>query len=136
MGVYSEYFAIEKEIKSQGFDIDRHEAVETFTDGRTNSLRGMGFDEYKAFIAWLKIQFKISPGHNIQCDKMRKKIIMLFKHKMGYTMEGLDEWCIQYGKFHKGLNQHNYDELVQLVSQAEKVYQSHVSELQRISRHG
>ena len=65
---------------------------------------------------------------------MRRKILALF-YKMNYRANGktdvnrVNEWCLKYGKFKKSLNKHNREELTQLVSQVEKVYESFIQTL-------
>lgn len=108
--------------------------IAQFTDGETTSSKEMSQDQiYKCRQALAK-----ELGNTPQ-DNMRKKMIH-YGHLMGWKhMEGidcgkidiarLDNWCITYGQYHKALNQHNYDELVKLVTQFKKVYVSYVKNL-------
>ncbi len=57
---------------------------------------------------------------------MRRKIFALFIHHMGYSKKRMENWCIKYGKYHKRLNNHTHNELVELVTQAEKTYASFI----------
>ncbi len=74
---------------------------------------------------------------NIAKDRMRKKIISYAYQMQWVTQEGkadmprLNNWCVKYGMFHKPLNDHNMPELVQLVTQVEKLYKSHLVELRK-----
>ena len=121
---YAQYFALEKKIKSFGYDVERSELIDQFTKGQKDSLKALSAWEYKEFISWLQKSFAVKKSEAWKNDPrniMRRKIIAIFVHKMGYSMAQLDEWCINKGSFHQRLNDHSYDQLVQLVTQAEKV---------------
>lgn len=123
---YNAYFALEKRLVKAGFTADRSDLILSFTRGRTASLRELSPSQYKAFLQWVKARFHLEQEQWQQRpeNQMRRKIYALFVHHMGYTREGLEHWCTQYGKYHKGLNAHTYNELVDLVTQAEQVYTS------------
>ena len=127
MSSYKSYFAIEKKIKSKGIDIQRDELIYAFTNGKKSSLKALSEWEFKEFLNWLKTRFELSnkskPWQGTSEDKMRKKLIQLFVHEMGYTIKGLNDWCVKYGKFHKILNKHTLEELTIILSIAKtKVY--------------
>lgn len=139
MSNYAQYFAIEKKLKSQGFDFERHELISQFTDNKKDSLKGLSYFEYAEFLRWINKKFAAMPSPEQElkdkCQLMRRKLIALF-YKMNYrTPEGksdmvrINQWCAKYGKFHKELNGHSYQELTQLLTQAEAVYKSYIQSL-------
>lgn len=126
--MYKAYFAIEKKLRLKGYCLDRKELIHDFTQGEKNSLKALSDVEYKTFIKWLELTFKdihFTQKSNPE-NNMRRKLIALLVHQVGFSMQQLDEWCIQYGKAHKPLNDNNYEELIDLVTQAEKVYATYV----------
>jgi len=135
---YAQYFAIEKNLKQQGFDFERSELVAQFTAGKKSGLSALSYAEYKHFIIWLNEYFGSTNNNNHQKERenlMRRKIIALF-HKMGYKLETgkinierVNQWCITYGRFHKELNDHTYNELTAVLSQVEIVYKSFLNTL-------
>jgi hypothetical protein len=128
---YSAYFAKEKELKAKGFDFERSELVEQFTAGRKNGLSQLSHFEYAEFLRWLNSAFQQATNTEAKkCNQMRRKIIALF-HKMGYKLENgnidmqhVNDWCVKYGHKHKELNSYNYNELCDLLTQAESCYKS------------
>ena len=132
---YKEYFAIEKKMRSMGWHGDRAELIESFTNGRKSSLRELSVKEYRAFIASLNADKKAKPEDNDWQNSpeniMRRKVYSLFVYKMQYSEPQFHKWCVKYGKFHKPLQEHTYNELVELVSQAEKVYASFITEMNK-----
>ncbi len=130
---YKAYFILEKQLQKAGFNVDRSELLLSFTDGRTKSLRALSSLEYQQFISWIKVTFDLQPEDWQQSPKnrMRRKIYALFIHHMGYTKERLENWCVKYGKYHKKLNDHNYNELIDLVTQAENTYTSFTKAISR-----
>ncbi len=131
--MYKSYFAIEKKIKAQGFDFERSDIISQFTNGRKSGLSQLTHFEYAEFIRWLNrtYQSEAKPAPDDPCQTMRRKIIAIFR-KMNYTnnekadMQRIEEWCLKYGKFKKKLNEHNYQELTELVTQAEFVQKSYI----------
>ncbi len=123
---YKAYFTLEKRLRRAGFNDHRSDLILPFTEGRTESLQELSPWEYQQFISWIKASFDLQEEDWQQSpeNRMRRKIYALFIYHMGYTKEGLENWCIKYGKHHKGLNDHNYNELVNLVTQAENAYTS------------
>lgn len=129
--MYQQYFAIEKKLKQSGYNTNRSELVETFTDGKKSGLKELTNREYNEFIQHLNRlvnnQHK-QDWRNTPENKMRRKIISLFK-KMNYTtsddkadMEAIQNWCLKYGYLHKRLNNYNSQELPKLITQVERVY--------------
>lgn len=131
--MYKTYFAIEKKIKAQGFNFERRDIIQQFTNGKKSGLSQLTHFEYAEFIRWLNRTYPSEQKSTTddQCQLMRRKIIALFR-KMGYTnndkadMQRIEEWCVKYGKFKKKLNAHPYEELTALVTQVESVYKSYI----------
>lgn len=100
--------------------------VAQFTDGRTESSAKMLVAECEALINSL--------AHDPAMDRMRKKIIALFR-KMGYEKKGkadmfrINIWCKDYGHANKYLNAYTNDELTMLVTQAQKTYNTFINTL-------
>jgi len=68
-------------------------------------------------------------------NKMRRKIISLFR-LMGYTADAVDAvkgWAKTKGYLKKELNSYTANELPELVSQAEIMYQKHLTEVHKPS---
>jgi hypothetical protein len=134
---YSKYFAIEKKLKAQGFDTNRSELIHTFTDGEQTSLKALSHIQYTELLTWLNTKLnqpkpkQKKDWQNTPENTMRRKIIALFVHQMGYSMDKLQGWCVKKGKFHKKLNDHSHDELVGLVSQAEIVHADWVKNINK-----
>lgn len=138
---YKPYFALEKKLKEKGFEGDRKDLISQFTEGKKDSLKSLTHWQYKEFIVWLNSFVNGSAGTKQtpeyhQRQLLRRKIIALF-HKMHYKLDDgkidikrVDEWCLKYGKFKKILNYHTYNELVQLVTQVEKVYETFLKGLE------
>lgn len=137
MSKYAAYFAMEREVKQIGFNVDRSELVSQFTDGQKNGLTDLSDFQYQEFLRWLRpIIQEAKNDHqenwkNSPENRMRRKIIALFIHRMGYTYKELDEWCVKSGEFKKALNDHTYNELTKLVTQAEKVHASFIQQLNK-----
>lgn len=140
-----------KTILSRAGIMDQSEnIVASFTGGRETSCKKMKLSEINRAIDSLqqqypqtssnkvaKVHFDPKPG-----DNMRKKIIGM-AHTMGWQiwdvkkgrfvadMEHINDWCLKYGQFHKVLNAHTEEELVQLVNQFEKVDKSFWKSLEK-----
>jgi hypothetical protein len=134
---YAQYFAIEKKLKNQGFEFERSELIQQFTSDKKSGLTELSAWEYKEFLKFLNTNFKLNnpDDQKEKCQVMRRKLIALF-HKMNYKTEdgkadmpAINGWCEKYGKFHKKLNFHNYSELTEIITQAEKVYKSYIEYL-------
>lgn len=133
MNRYSKYFAIESRIREKGFDPDRHDLIGSFTADEKHSLKSLTETEYREFLAWLTTKFDIHNKSNKETNKkmdiMRKKLIAIYIHQMGYSYHGLDNFLLTKGVVKKTLNNLNYSDLVKSISQAERVYQSHLNQL-------
>lgn len=134
--MYKAYFAIEKQIKSNGISIERDELIQTFTEGKKCSLKSLSHGEYKEFLKWLKQSFQIGnkPKKNVNwqnspANRMRRKVYSLFVLKMGYTEAEMNKWCVTHGAYKKRLQDHSEYELVHLVSQAEQVHNKYITAL-------
>lgn len=135
---YAAYFILEQEVHkvTQG-TLNRSELIDQFTDGRKDSLKDLTPFEYKELLKWMKTSFKLpeKDWRNTPENKMRRKIIVLFK-KMNYVtaegradMDRINAWCEKYSSFHKSLGDHSRKELITLTTQAEKVYESFTKSL-------
>lgn len=133
---FAQFFAIEKRMRTQGYDGTRSGLIMEFTHDRKNSLRELSDTEYRVFILWLQQTFPESLNEPYpqskeaaQCDLMRKKMIHLFR-TIGYNeagsadMERIYAWVLKYGYLKKRLMEYNSAELPKLVSQVEKYYNS------------
>lgn len=131
MSNFAAYFAIEKKLQLQGFDLSRSEVVKTFTNSKKTGLTELTPFEYRELLLWLNREFSITEtvgDFAKKCDLMRKKIIAILC-KMGYKtpdgradMQRINAWAVKYGKNHKHFNGYSYNELVELVTQAEIMY--------------
>ncbi len=104
---YKQFFAI---CKAHGFDYK--DKVAEFTDGRTDSLRGLSDEEWVALerrmlslnAPFRKRTFKPRPG-----DAQRKKMLSIAR-QMGWVRDGrtdvsrVNDWCLSQ-KYKKGLNE-------------------------------
>lgn len=134
MSSYKAYFAIESQIKQLGVHVTRAELVEGFTNGVKSGLSDLTATEYNMFISWLQSHFDVNKNKGWQDtseNKMRRKIWVLFCQKMGFSKKEMYTWAIKKGKFKKPLKEHNLQELTVLVTQAEKVYESFLKEVNK-----
>lgn len=134
---YSYYFAIEKQLKNIGYDVDRKELIMQFTGGKKDSLRELRPHEYIKFIDYLKTRFNMNFKGVKKRDaivKMRQKVYVLFVLKMGYSVANYESWMLQYSKFKKPIDAHTEHELTQLVTQAEAVYKSYLREIKKTNQ--
>jgi site-specific DNA-adenine methylase len=154
---YSSYFAAQSVLKKMGFDIERAEVISEVTNNRKSSLKELTPFEYRELVNHLnriiansKSATHDAPYQSVSASGpqsainqdwqstpeniMRRKILALF-YKMNYRSNGktdvnrVNEWSLKYGRFKKPLNKHTREELTQLVSQVEKVYQSFIETL-------
>ncbi|MEO9257390.1 MAG: hypothetical protein ABI207_03350 [Crocinitomicaceae bacterium] len=132
---YKAYFAAEKQLNDRGFNVPRKEIIEMATGGRKHSLKTLSPFEYNEVLISINNIITRHPIESEEANKMRRKVIALFAKQGWKTPEGksdmnrINNWCINYGKFKKSLNQHTTSELPQLISQVEKVYQSFIETL-------
>lgn len=114
----------------------RHAICWDFSKERTESSKELTNTEMLSIIEALEKGF----SELDRCDVMRKKIISM-AHEMGWKLfvpgnlkskadiNKINNWCEKYGMYHKKLNAHNYKELISLVSQFEKFYETFQSKL-------
>lgn len=125
---------------------EKAELARQFSSGRVTSTTGLRQDEAERLIRWLWAKV----NEDNPDSRMRRRIIAM-AHEMGWEtppnlprgeelhrpsrppqgggvvdMQRVNSWCIRFGQFHKPLNAHNSTELVALVSQFERVYQSYL----------
>lgn len=104
------------------------ELVYGYSGNRTSSSKELTMMEAAALISYLKGL----PNEQAQCQLMRRKIIAK-AHKMRWEKNGkadmqrIENWCLQYGGFKKRLNDHTYNELVQLVTRFDNMYRKFVA---------
>jgi len=99
------------------------------TDGRTERSSEMSNVEIEHLIE------HVNRSSETKKNRMRKKLISL-AHKLDWQkvkdgkvvadMDRINNWCINYGMFHKKLQAHSYKELCKVVSQFEQVYASYL----------
>lgn len=110
---------------------DKRYLIERMTNGRTNSARELTDQELCDMVAHLNSKQPYNEPYKLPGDKMRKAIISM-AHEMGWRLAGkadmqrINNWCVAKGKYHKKLNDHNMQELTELVSQFQIVYQKHL----------
>jgi len=130
---YRVYFAMERRIKQMGYPVERKELIQEFT-GKEQGLSQLTEKQYKAFLNWLSTEFNLTDEatqkRKQREDRKRKKLISLYVHQMDGTLEGLNEWCIKYGKYHIPLNDHHENELDAVITQMEQMYVKYVNETQ------
>ena len=129
---YRYYFALEKEIESYGYQVDRQEMVQRVAEKKT-SLKQLKLTEYDKLIAHMNNFINDhKKAKKDASNDMRRKIIALFA-KMGYLnddgrvdMGRVYWWVKKHGYLKKNLNEYTQKELPVLVTQAEKVYISYI----------
>lgn len=105
-------------LNSTGMMQQKKNIIMGFTGGRSDSSKGLTYEEAGAMLVYLKSQ---DAAH-----KMRRKIIKL-AHEIDWKKPGsnmidlhaIDNWCKKYGYGHKGLNEYTTVELPKLVTQFE-----------------
>lgn len=125
---YRAYFAIEKKMKSQGFDPDRKDLVNTFTGGKKTGLTQLSATEYHEFIAWLKLRFELSNSEDKQVRDKKRKRVIAHMCGAGYVnaitgkpdMPTIESWVLQQ-KHKKPFNSLSSKELSELIVAAQGV---------------
>lgn len=126
----SQITCIQTLLTKHGLRDEKESIVESFSGGRTTSLRELRITEAQMLIGHLK---SLEPS-NARAERMRNKILSI-AHEMGwYTsptspraerkldMRRVNNWCLKYGYLHKLLDEYTYEELPKLVTQFEEVY--------------
>lgn len=116
--------------------------VNQFTNGRTTSSRDMSQAECLALIKALKGETpktveKPSPKSksNDKANRMRRKIIAMMVHGLGWTYNDIDAFCKKSGHIKKDkLNDYDSKELVKLVGQFELVHKDQQAKLHDATR--
>jgi hypothetical protein len=103
--------------------------VNQYSNWRVDSTTGLYYQEANELITDLQKQVGWSPEEITKNDKRR--LMMHYAHEMMWELRDgsvdknrLDGWCVNYGQYHKPLNDHSLGELSYLIVQFEKVYQS------------
>lgn len=107
-----------------------------FTQGVTSEMDAVSEEQMGALLMYTRSKYAKelnTPYNQTPANQMRRKVIALFKYKMGYSMDELNRWVEKYSAAHKKFNKHSYHELVTLVSQAERVYKSYVKSINKQS---
>lgn len=132
---YSQFFLLFSKLQQIGYTQERDEIIYCHTSGRTTSLKELTDVEYKDMITWMSHILTRETAVNAEKEtRQRRKVIALFC-QMGYVkqeradMYRINQWCINYGHLKKSLNYYKGVDLVKLVNQAEKVYESFVKKL-------
>jgi pyruvate carboxylase len=105
----------------------KEDIVSSHTEGRTVSLKECDLAETQAIVKYLKTYLGQTDDGP---EKMRRKIIskaheMHWKRKDGrIDMERLNGWMINYGQYHKKLDDLSITELPATLTQFDKVLKS------------
>jgi hypothetical protein len=101
--------------------------ISSFSKGRTESCKGLLFEEAGALIQLLEKQIPLN-DRETSANQMRRKIIGVF-HKIGWEkyqgeidMERVNFWCKNKSYLKKELQKYTPEELPKLVSQVHLVY--------------
>lgn len=103
----------------------KEDIVFDYSNGRTESLTEMNYEETKALVKYLRNE---SGQLDNPADRMRRKILsmaheMHWEHKGGrIDMDRVNNWCVRFSGQNKPLNAFKLSELPALVSQFEIVY--------------
>lgn len=124
---YSRFFAVIKQINSQGGHLSKEQAVSEFTQGRTDKLGDLSLGEFQELErSLIRLAGTSKPSaakyKDDPLDKARKAIIAHFK-SIGRTTEDAITWAEKYGVngVKKRFNDYNGQELWQLVQNSKKV---------------
>lgn len=104
--------------------------VQGFSSGRSDSSKGLYFDEATEMIKHLQA---LQPNA-AAAAKMRGKVLY-YAHEMNWRVAGkldmprVDAWCNKFGYLHKDLDKYEYSELPKLVSQIEAVYKHYLKNI-------
>lgn len=131
-------------IHKQGLSANKPEIMESFSNGRTSSTKGLTIEEASELIGFLT---KSQSDVNVSSRLMKKLFAMAFemgwcpsekvigpdgqiKEKRNYSR--LHAWVEKYGFGKKPLRSYTYNELPKLVSVfEEKIYNPYISNLQK-----
>lgn len=121
--------AIHAILRKMGMEGDieyKRNLVIEYSKGRCTSTSDLYYAEAQELINGLN-KATGQTDDEIRANNMRRKIIGIARaagwEKDGKAdMERIDAWCRARGQFHKGLNEHTYNELPALVTQFEKAF--------------
>lgn len=105
----------------------RAEIALSVSNGRTDSLKALSDDELTEAVNACSNTSQIKPGQT-----QRRRILSLAysinwtfydprKNRTVPDLNRINNWCKQYGSYHKPLNDHTVQELVVLVAQFEQM---------------
>lgn len=128
----SQLSAIYTLLNKAGLKEEKESIVNSFTAGRTTSVRKMKYAEAAALIGHLKSLDPIDKAS----DKMRNKILSM-AHEMGWRISGtenidmshVNNWMRSFSYLKKDLDAYKYSELPKLVTQFEEVYKSFIKKI-------
>lgn len=116
-------------LRLTGLEGQKAALVAGISNGRTESRKDLTYAEGMELIKYLQGEAaKVQDSSN----QMRRKMIAKC-HNMGWApaVPSLDAWCREKGYLKKPLMEYTAKELPKLVSQFDKVYQSHIRRTQR-----
>lgn len=120
---------------------DKDALVLGFSNMRTSSRADLTVAEARSLIKHLKDLDKEKGQKDAKCQKMRSYMIAMAYEMYGVprsnatpaqkrnALDRLNEWCVDYGHCHKKLDDHEYDELIVLVTQYKKAHANLLSNL-------
>jgi len=118
---YSPFFAAYNASVKAGNPNTKEEVIQSFTEGRTKSLKDLDIRELQELIRSLQ---RITPSNweNDKADRMRKAIMAIF-HSMGKPVETAIAWAEKQGVkgVKKPFNEYTTGELFVLIAVAEKI---------------
>ncbi len=108
----------------------------SFTDDRTTHSSEMNDEEATELCNYLQDELNKGTGENegVRMNRMRRSVISM-AYEMGWASAGdwktaLDKINLfsigKHGKFKKALQDHSYQELVQVVTQFRQLYKKHL----------
>lgn len=128
MSKYSQYFAIEKQLKQIGYSVDRTDVIHKFTKGFKTSLKDLSSFEYRELCNWLNsVVSQHSENEkrmNLQLKKMRSQILndatyVGIKEKTGW--ERFNNFMLTCSILKKPLNRYSITELSDLAKQFKSI---------------
>jgi hypothetical protein len=136
MNKYARFFAILKQVNSNGIALTKQEAVLGFTDHHTDSLSSLSpeqLSDLETSLSSLISQRQLSlPPVDPTADSLRKGIISQFK-SIGRDVQAAKDWAQKYGVQgqKKRFNDYTNQELYLLFQNAKKMKRDHIKSISR-----
>lgn len=132
---YLRFFGLLRDINKNGANRTKESLVSEFTNGRTDSIRGLSEKEYTDLC--LQLESMLPKKKYDKADKMRKAIISQFL-SIGKTAEDAKAWAEKHGvrSKKKGFNEYDNQELYLLVQNAQKVKSDHIKAVSKGLKNG